>query len=97
MVQRREELGFALESRDAFVILRERRGQHLDRDVAIELRISRTEHLAHPARADGGGDLVRSESGSGGHGHGDKPVRAWPAWRGVRRRDEDSADRWTGI
>jgi hypothetical protein len=38
MLQRGEGLRFALEARDPFGISRERLGQHLDRDIAIELR-----------------------------------------------------------
>ena len=44
-------------------VLRERRGQHLDRDVAVELRVARAIDLAHAARADGAGDLVGADPG----------------------------------
>ena len=46
MVQRREGLGFALESRDALGISGEQLRQDLDRDVAIEPRVARTIDLA---------------------------------------------------
>ena len=41
-----------LETSETFRVLRERRGQNLDRDFAIELRIARAIHLAHPAFAE---------------------------------------------
>ena len=37
MIQRREGLRFALEAREAVGVVRERVGQDLDRDVAIQL------------------------------------------------------------
>ena len=44
-------LRFALEARQAIRVARERIRQDLDRDVAIEPRVARAVHLAHPARA----------------------------------------------
>ena len=44
-------------------------GQNLDRDVAVELRVPRTEDLSHPARAEGREDLVRPEPCPGGETH----------------------------
>ena len=48
MVQRGERLGFALETRQAVGVLRERVGQDLDRDVAIELRVGRAKTCPIP-------------------------------------------------
>lgn len=48
--------------------MRERFGQDLDRDVAIELRIAGTEDLPHPAFAERCRDLVDAESSAGGEG-----------------------------
>ena len=62
VVQRREHLPFALEARDAIGVGRERLGQNLQRDVAIEVRVFRAIDLTHPASAEGGRDFVRSES-----------------------------------
>ena len=62
MIERRERLRFARETREAIGVERERLGQHLDRDVAIELRVRRAIDLAHAARADGGDDFVGSEA-----------------------------------
>ena len=61
MVQRRGRAGFLLEAVEAIDVGRERRGQHLDRDVASEPRIARAIDLAHAARAEGGHDFVRAE------------------------------------
>ena len=62
MLELREQLRFALEPRQTLGIRHECRGQHLDRDVALELRIGRAIDLAHPARAQLSGDFVRAEA-----------------------------------
>src|SRR5262249_34736123 len=49
MIQRRQHLCFALESREAIGIVREDRWKDLDCDVAIQFRIARAIDLAHPA------------------------------------------------
>ena len=58
MIERRQDLGFALEARHALGILREAGGQHLDGHVAPELGIGGAIHLAHAALAELGGDAV---------------------------------------
>ena len=45
---------------------RDVRGHHLDRDVAIQTRITRAIHLSHAARRDGGDDLVLGKPKAGG-------------------------------
>ncbi len=62
MVQRREHLRLATESGQTIAIVGDRRQQHLDRDVAIQLRVARAVDLAHAARAKGGEDLVGAEA-----------------------------------
>ena len=52
VVQRREHLRLAPEPRDAIGIQSERPWQHLQRDVAIQLRVAGAVHLAHGAGAD---------------------------------------------
>jgi hypothetical protein len=52
MVQRRQELRFALKASQAFRIGGERFRQDFERDVAIQLRIARAIYLAHATRAD---------------------------------------------
>ena len=47
MVQGGERLRLAREPREPLGIAREELGQHLDGDVAIELRVARAIHLAH--------------------------------------------------
>jgi hypothetical protein len=61
MIQRRERLGLTLEPRETVGVVRKRFGQHFDRDLAIEARILRAIDLTHPAGADGGQNLVRSD------------------------------------
>ena len=62
VVELREELRLALESRQALLVLGERRGQDLDRDLALQPRVGRAVDLAHPALAELGGDLVGAEA-----------------------------------
>ena len=40
-------------------------GQHLDRDLTAQARVPRAVDLAHPARSQGGEDLVRTEAVAG--------------------------------
>ena len=61
MIERREYLRFASESRQPFRVPRERLGQHLERDVAIELGIPGTEYSSHSAFAKQCGDLIDAE------------------------------------
>ncbi len=68
MGESRDGARFAVE---AFAELRvggQRLGEHLDRDGAIETRVSAFVHLAHAARADLRGDFVDAEACTGGEG-----------------------------
>ena len=65
MVQRGEDLRFALEAGEPIGIGREHVRQDLDRDIAPELRIARAIDLAHAAGPDQGGDFIRAEAGAG--------------------------------
>jgi hypothetical protein len=53
MTERREDLCFTLESREALGIERESVGKNLERDIAIQPGIAAAIHLAHATRADG--------------------------------------------
>src|SRR5574341_298557 len=61
VIQRRKYTRFALEARLAVGVGAEAVRQDFDGHVAAEARVVRPIDLAHPARADGGGDLVRAE------------------------------------
>ena len=63
-------LRLLLEAAQAIGVLRERRGQDLDRDLAPEPRILRAVDLAHAAGADLAEDLVGAELRTGRQGHG---------------------------
>ena len=65
VIELREELRFALEPGQPLLVRGERRRQHFDRDLALELRVGRAIDLAHPALAELGGDLVRAEATAG--------------------------------
>jgi hypothetical protein len=60
-------LGFPLELAQAVRI--EERGQHLDRDLAPQTRISGSIDLSHTSRADLAEDLVGAQLGAGTERH----------------------------
>ena len=63
------DLRLAFEARDALDIRREKLGEDLQGDVAIELSIERQIHLAHAARTKRGCDFIRPESSAGREAH----------------------------
>ena len=69
MVQRGEDFRFTLKAGDSLRVCGERLRQDLDGDIAIELRVARSVHLAHAAFADVRGDFVNAEACAGGEGH----------------------------
>jgi hypothetical protein len=46
------------------------RGQNVDRDRAIEARVTRAIHLAHPPGTHGGEDFIGAEADARCEGHG---------------------------
>src|SRR5262245_24901658 len=69
MIERRQHLCFALEACDALGISRETLEHDLDGDRALQFRVAGTVHLAHAARAESVGDLVRADSRACGKCH----------------------------
>ena len=69
MIERRENLRFTTEASEAFRMVRDLGQQDLERHVTIELGVMRAIHLAHPAGAEQGDDLVEAEARAGGEGH----------------------------
>jgi len=65
MRQRRDGLALALEPREAVPVAGKRSGRDFDRHEAIEPWIARFVDFAHPAGADDGHDLVRTEACAG--------------------------------
>jgi hypothetical protein len=49
VIEGRQNLGFALKSRQTIGVSRDIGGQDLDRDLSLQLGIARAIHLAHPA------------------------------------------------
>ena len=92
VIQRREDFGFALEPSEPVGISRERLRQDLERHIAVERGVSGLIHLAHPAFADLGGDLVDAEAGAGGQGHGAASILPL-AGRGVQRAAQRAVQR----
>ena len=62
MVQRGQRLRLPFETHEPVPIRREQLGQDLDGGVAIELRITRAIHLAHPTDAHLTGYLIGAEA-----------------------------------
>ena len=62
--------GFLFESTLAFGIAREGRGQELDRDITLQLRIARAIHLSHAADAETSKELESANSIARGTAHG---------------------------
>ena len=69
MVQRGEDLRFALEPREALGIGGERRRQDLEGDVALQSAVTRAVDLPHAAGRDEAEDLVRTDPCTDGQGH----------------------------
>jgi hypothetical protein len=61
VIERGEHTGFALETREPFAVVTEYWRQHLDRDVASQLRVVRSEHVAHPARSESEVDAIGAD------------------------------------
>ena len=70
VIQRRQDFGFALEPSETVRIGGECLRQDLEPHIPVERGVAGLIHLAHPAFADLGGDLVDAEPGAGGQGHG---------------------------
>jgi hypothetical protein len=64
MVERRKYFGFALKARQPLGIGRQRRWQHLDRHLTLQVRVGRPIHLPHAALAEEGGHFIGSETGT---------------------------------
>jgi hypothetical protein len=62
-------LRFAMKPIDPFGIARVGIGEHLDCDVAVQLRVMRAIDLAHATRADEGEDLVDAKADAGRKAH----------------------------
>ena len=75
MVQDSRRARFVLEAAQPIRILRERRRQHFDSDLAAEPRILRAVDLPHPTRAERRDDLVGTEPSAGRETHFASPTR----------------------
>ena len=62
MIERGEKPRFALESGNPARVAAESFGQHLQRDIPIELRVTCPVDFAHSARAERAEDFVRTEA-----------------------------------
>ena len=70
MVQRRGGVGLLLESMEAVGVGGKRGGQHLDRHVATQARVTCAVDVAHAARANDPDDFIGAEPLAGEEGHG---------------------------
>ena len=69
VIERGEDFGFALKARQPVGVGRERCGQDLHRDLALQSGVRRAIHLAHAARAERREDVVGAEARATGQGH----------------------------
>ena len=69
VVQRGQDLGFPLEAGQPVGVGRERLGQYLQCDIAIELRVAGLVDLTHPASANQADDFVRANLRAFAQGH----------------------------
>ena len=69
MVERSEHLCLALEAREPIAVAREMLRQHLDGDIALQLRIAGAIDLAHAAGTERRDDFVRAKAGPGRERH----------------------------
>jgi hypothetical protein len=68
MIERGEDFGLALKAGEPVGISRDRRRQHLDRDLALQIRVGGAIDLAHPACPERVEDFVGSETRAWHHG-----------------------------
>jgi hypothetical protein len=74
VIQRRHGPRFSLKSPQALCIPGQGLGQDLDRHLTPQPRITRAIHFAHPARAQGRLNIVRTDLGARGEGHARAPL-----------------------
>ena len=74
VVQGGQHLGFTGKARQPIGIVGDGGEQHLERHVALQLRVTRPVHLAHAARSEGCQDLVGAESCAGSEAHWEVPA-----------------------
>ena len=67
-IQGGEDFSLTLKARQALRVSSELRRQHLDPNLALQLRVPRSVHLPHPAHANLGSDFIRAEAGAGSQG-----------------------------
>ena len=89
--QRRHGFRLPLEAGEGLLVLREARGEDLDRHLAVELGVASAKDLAHPPGAEGGGDLVGSETLAGCQGQRESPIGRVIPRSLVSPCDEESA------
>ena len=102
MTERRSRVRFLLEPAESLRIVRERRCDHLDGDVALEPGVTRTIHLAHASCTERRNDFVGAEASAGGEHHSrgsdngpivDRPVRVDRARRDSPERSAETTPR----
>ena len=92
VIQGGEDFRFALKPRHSFRVSNEGLRQDLDGHIAIEPRVARPIHFAHPASPEGGENLVRTEARAIGQGHESGLILVV----GPRHAKEKRTARWAG-
>jgi len=70
VIERARRASFLFEAAEPIGSVGDPRGQYLDRDVPAQAAVPRAIDLAHAPFADGSDHLVRTETCTGGEGHG---------------------------
>ena len=69
VIQRGEDFGFALKTRQSIGISGQRRREDLESDLTLQLRVRRPVDLPHATRAERRDDVIGTEALAVGHGH----------------------------
>ena len=75
VIQRGEHFGLALQAREPVRVRHERFRQHLERDIALQVRVGGPVDLAHAPHADQRGDFVLAEARPRGQRHREPNLR----------------------
>jgi hypothetical protein len=87
MTERGEDLRLAVKARHALFVVREVLGQQLQRDIAVQARVGRTEHLSHAASSELAGYAIVRQGLTNHAGRFYRPARAGAIrlrWRKAR-------------
>ena len=89
MIEGREHLRLALETGETIGVGRENVRKDFHRDVPLQLRVAGFVDLTHPARPDGGQDLINAQTGARSEAHENAGSLSHPGRRGFPRHSAE--------